>query len=262
MTASETRRRREPPPFRRVRVARIEARTPRLRRITLTGDELDGFEVGSPAASIRLLPPTQGGELVLPTWNGNEFLFDDGSRPPIRTLTPLRFAPDTRALDVEVVLHGEGPLSSWAASAAPGDAAAVSGTGRGYEVDPNGRAFVLAGDESALPAITTVIPALPDAATVTVLVEIDHADARVALPGHPALHERWVERSSGRAPGDALVEAVTALDVDRDTYVWAAGEAAAMQRIRRHLFETVGLPRHRAVVRGYWKRGRRGDAGD
>ena len=35
-----------------------------------------------------------------------------------------------------------------------------------------------------------------------------------------------------------------------------AGEAAAVQRIRRHLFEDRGLTRAQATVRGYWKRGR------
>jgi NADPH-dependent ferric siderophore reductase len=33
------------------------------------------------------------------------------------------------------------------------------------------------------------------------------------------------------------------------------------QRIRRHLFEERGLPRPQATVRGYWKHGRAGDAG-
>jgi NADPH-dependent ferric siderophore reductase len=42
--------------------------------------------------------------------------------------------------------------------------------------------------------------------------------------------------------------------------VWAAGEAAAMQRIRRHLFDEREVPRAQATVRGYWKHGRRGDA--
>jgi NADPH-dependent ferric siderophore reductase len=39
-----------------------------------------------------------------------------------------------------------------------------------------------------------------------------------------------------------------------------AGEATAVQRIRRHLFEDGRLPRVRASVRGYWKHGRSGDA--
>ena len=35
--------------------------------------------------------------------------------------------------------------------------------------------------------------------------------------------------------------------------------AAAVHRIRRHLFEERGLSRRQAVVRGYWKAGRAGD---
>ncbi|HJR24207.1 MAG TPA: SIP domain-containing protein, partial [Acidimicrobiales bacterium] len=64
------------------------------------------------------------------------------------------------------------------------------------------------------------------------------------------------------AAGDALVAGVEALELDRAVRVWAAGEAAAVQRIRRHLFEQRGLTRSQAVVRGYWKHGRAGDADD
>jgi NADPH-dependent ferric siderophore reductase len=38
--------------------------------------------------------------------------------------------------------------------------------------------------------------------------------------------------------------------------VWAAGEAAAMQRIRKHLFDERNAPRDHTTVRGYWKHGR------
>ncbi|MEL7210715.1 MAG: siderophore-interacting protein, partial [Actinomycetota bacterium] len=87
---SATRVRREPPKFREVAVAAVEARSPHLVGITVAGPELAGFDMGLPAASVRLLVPIEAG-LVLPTWNGNEFLYEDGSRPPIRTLTPRRF---------------------------------------------------------------------------------------------------------------------------------------------------------------------------
>ena len=72
----------------------------------------------------------------------------------------------------------------------------------------------------------------------------------------------WLDLPADAAPGDALVAAVEALDLADDVRVWAAGEAAAMQRIRRHLFEARGLARSQAVVRGYWKHGRAGDAAD
>ncbi len=232
-------------------------------RVTLSGADLAGLDIGLPAASVRMLVPpagrADGGEVALPTWNGNEFLNADGSRPPIRTLTPVRFDAAALELDVEVVLHGAGPLSTWAASAAPGTRAAVSGTGRGYTVDPDARDFLIAGDESALPAIGVLLEALPPGAAVRVVVEIADVTARVALPRHPGLTERWLPATVDAPPGDALVAAVEAADIGPDVRVWAAGEAAAMWRIRRHLFDEVGLPRSRAVVRGYWKVGRGGD---
>lgn len=239
----------------------MQVRSPRMVRVTFTGPELAGFDIGLPAASVRLLlPPAGDTHVVMPTWNGNEFLYDDGQRPAIRTLTPLRFDADTDALDVEIVLHGDGPLSSWADRATVGDRAAVAGTGRGYTIDPDARSYLLAGDESALPAISLLLAALPPDAAVRTLVEIGDESARLDLPAHPNAEVQWLVPTAGADQGDALVAALAGTPLDPDVRIWAAGEAAAMQRIRRHLFETCGVPRSRAVVRGYWKRGRGGDA--
>jgi NADPH-dependent ferric siderophore reductase len=114
---------------------------------------------------------------------------------------------------------------------------------------------VLAGDESALPAIGQVVAAAAPTTEVQVLVELTAPDARLELPAHPHLHVTWLDRAPTDEPGAALVPAVTALDLPPDLRLWAAGEAASMQRIRRHLYEDLALPRPRCVVRGYWKRG-------
>jgi NADPH-dependent ferric siderophore reductase len=258
-----TRLRREPPSFRAVEVRRATSLTPRLRRVTLGGPELAGLDPGLPAASVRLLLPAPGsGPPTLPTWDGNEFLRADGSRPVIRTVTPRRLDADALELDVDVVVHEGGPLSTWATTAGPGEQVAVSGTGRGYAIDPDARSFLLAGDETALPAIAQLLEALPPAVTVDVLVEISHPDARLPLPAHPGATVRWVELPEGDAPGAALVSGVEAASVDVETRAWVAGEAAAVQRIRTHLFEARAVPRAHAVVRGYWKHGRAGPGVD
>jgi NADPH-dependent ferric siderophore reductase len=252
--------RREPPRYRRVAVRRVEHVSPRLVRVTLTGGELDGFGFDEPAASVRLLIPTPGtDELVMPSWNGNEFLLPDGSRPTIRTLTPVRADPDSCELEVDIVVHEGGTASGWAAGAAPGAPAAVSGPGRGYDVDPDADAFLLAGDETAIPAIRQVLEAVPATTPVHVAIEIARPDARLDLPDHPAADVRWCDLTPGADPGDALLDAVRHTEVLPGTKVWAAGEAAAMQRIRRHLFDERGLTRADATIRGYWKRGRRGE---
>jgi NADPH-dependent ferric siderophore reductase len=251
--------RREPPAFRRAAVQAVVPRSPRLLRVTLAGPGLVGFTVDEPAASVRVLLPSDGhDDLVIPTWNGNQFLLPDGSRPALRTLTPRRVDGERGELDVEIVVHNDGHASRWASSAPPGAPVAISGPARGYVVDPDTRSYLLAGDETAIPAISQLLEALPDHARVDVHVEVAEPTGRVDLPPHPGAVVRWLDAVPGAVPGAALVESVVAAAIDPDTAVWAAGEAAAVQRIRRHLFDGLGLPRSQATVRGYWKHGRAG----
>jgi len=224
--------------------------------VTLGGSDLEGFHVDEPAASVRLLLPSSG-ELVIPTWNGNEFLLPNGQRPLIRTFTPRRFDPDTLELDLDIVLHEDGAASTWATAAKPGDPVAISGPGRGYTIDPNASAFLLAGDETAIPAISQLLETLPHV-PVNVHVEITRPDARLELPLHPGSDISWHVTSEETALGDRLLTAIESADLTPSTHIWAAGEAAAMHRIRRHLFEKRNVPRSHATVRGYWKYGRTG----
>jgi NADPH-dependent ferric siderophore reductase len=251
--------RREPPQFRRVVVVRARRLTPRLVQITLGGPELEGFTVAEPAASVRLLlPPPGRPTLVMPAWNGNEFLLPDGRRPTIRTFTPRRVDPAALELDIEAVIHGDGAASHWAAAVASDAEAAISGPGRGYTVDPDAPAYLLAGDESAIPAISQLLEVLPHAIPVRVCVEVARPDARLTLPAHPRATVAWLDLPSGAPPGDALVAAVREAEIVPGARVWVAGEAAAVQRIRKHLFDERQLPRAQTTVRGYWKHGRAG----
>jgi NADPH-dependent ferric siderophore reductase len=231
-------------------------------RVTFGGPDLAALTAGHPAASVRLLLPSPGSKgLVVPNWNGNEFLLPDGRRPVIRTFTPRGVAAEPQQLDLEIVIHGDAPSSRWADAAEPGATAAISGPGRGYEIDPDAPAFLLAGDETAIPAISQLLGSLPPETPVQVHLEIAAPEARLPLPDHPRATVEWHDLPGGAPPGDALVAAVRGGELAPGTRVWVAGEAAAVQRIRRHLFEDRGLSRAHATVRGYWKHGRAG-AGD
>jgi NADPH-dependent ferric siderophore reductase len=254
--------RREPPRFRRVVVRQVAHLSPRMTRVTFAGPDLEGLTVEQPAASVRLLLPSSGAhELVLPIWNGNEFLLPDGQRPTIRTFTPYRVDAESLELDLEIVVHGKGVAAEWADAARPSDPAAISGPGRGYTIDHDAPAFLLAGDETAIPAISQLLEGLPAETPVQVHIEVAHPDARLALPDHPRATVEWHDLPDAPA-GDVLLDAVRGADLALGTRVWAAGEAAAVQRIRRHLFQDRGLPRTQTSVRGYWKHGRSGDADD
>jgi len=265
MSPSETgeasvRVRREPPPFRQVVVRRVESLSPRMIRVTFTGPDLEGFTVDKPASSVRLLLPSLGEQtLVVPAWQGNEFLLSDGQRPTIRTFTPRRVDPVALELDLDIVVHDGGAASEWVVAAAPGHRAAVSGPGRGYSIDSNASGFLLAGDETAIPAISQLLEALPDRTPVDVIIEVARKDARLTLPDHRDATVKWCDLPPGVAPGSALITAVRGARLEQGIRVWGAGEAAAMHQLRRYLFEDRGLARTEATVRGYWKHGRGGE---
>ncbi|MFW2338798.1 MAG: siderophore-interacting protein, partial [Acidimicrobiia bacterium] len=112
---------------------------------------------------------------------------------------------------------------------------------------------LLFGDESAIPAIGQLIEVIPAGTSIAAVIEVSHPDARVALPDHPASIVEWLQRESGSPTGDRLVRAVEGAHLSEGTRLWAAGEAAAMHRIRQNLFQERAIERSRATVRGYWK---------
>jgi len=181
----------------------------------------------------------------------------------IRTFTPRRVDTAALELDIEVVIHDRGVASEWAVAATPGARAAISGPGRGYTIDAAAPAYLLAGDESAIPAVSQLLEYIPPTTPVAVHIEVAHPDARVALAQLPdngtGVVVEWHDLAPGAPPGDALFTAVVAAELVPGARVWAAGEAAAVQRIRRHLFDERGIDRAQTAVRGYWKHGRAGD---
>jgi NADPH-dependent ferric siderophore reductase len=254
--ATPTRVRREPPPFRRLEVQRVVELSARMRRIVLGGPELAGFEDPGPASSVRLLlPPAGQDQIVMPTWTGNEFTLPSGERALIRTFTPRHVDLDQLELTIDIVIHDTGAASGWATAAAPGIQTAVSGPGRGYDLEHQAASYLLAGDESAIPAICQLLEVIPATTRVQVHLEISDPSARLELPDHPAAEVSWHLTPAGSSPGGAFAEAIEALDQVPDA-VWVAGEAAAVQRVRTHLADVRGRPRSTVTARGYWKRGR------
>jgi NADPH-dependent ferric siderophore reductase len=252
--------RRPPPPFLTAELAGREWLTPRLVRVTLEGEPLGELEVTQPASSVRVLIPDRArpAELEIPGWDGNRFVLADGRRPTIRTLTPRYHDPRAGRLVLDVVVHGSGAASTWASEATVGSPVAVSGPARGYTIDPAAESLLLAGDETATAAVSQILEALPVDRAVSIYMEAPGPEARPALPEHPRCTLHWIDQVGG-VPGTALVDALGEAELPEGGLLWAAGEAAAMQRLRQRLFNERGIARAMATIRGYWKHGRSGE---
>ena len=232
-----------------VSVRRVAKLTPRMVRVTFDGEALEGFIWNGPAAHLKLI----FGEPAADRPSS-----DNPPRPIMRTYTPRRFDAATRELEVDFVIHGTGPASDWAAQAAPGQTLTLAGPGRSYAVDPAADWYLLVGDDTAIPAICTILEALPAAAPKRVLLEVADASEEHPLDAPLANAElTWLRRGEDAVrAGRALEAAVRALDPPAGSgRVYVACEAGAMRRIRQHLLHDRALPREHLVTRGYWKLG-------
>jgi len=240
-------RKRRPP--RRVQVSRVQVLSPAMRRITLTGAELEGFAVNDPASYMKLIFPEPG--QTEPTRP-----LPDGPRAKtMRTYTPLAVRPEAGEVDVDFVLHGEGPASTWAAQAQVGQVLFLMGPGPGYPLPLQATEHLLVGDDSALPAFETILARLPATARARVLVEVASAAEQRALASPAPLDVQWVVRGpdnchAGRALEAALRQAGTPA---ADAAIYLACEAGAMRRLRALLTDELGVARSQIVGRGYWK---------
>lgn len=250
---------------RRVSVVAINDLAPAMRRITVTGSDLDGFVATGPADHVRLcFPDPATGELHMPE-------FDPvGLRRPTegvlitRDYTPLRFRPmgDSGGpeLDLDFVLHGdEGPASAWAAAAVVGAELGVVGP-RGSRGFPAGvHHLVLVIDETALPAAARWLALSPTDARTTVIAEVadEGLESYFADTIDPSIAARasieWLYRVDN-APGQ-LEESLRSVTIDDGTFVFLAGESGALAPLRRYLKHELGLPREQYAASGYWRRG-------
>lgn len=235
-----------------VTVESIHRVTPRMARVTFTGPGLSTVERW-PDQQLKLLFPPPGRPLVLPDapaegdgmrWYGAYQAIPTDERPIMRSFTVRDLRDGLLTVDFVLHTHG-GPASTWALSAVPGDKLARYGPAAVYArpLALDADWVLLAGDETALPAVGSLLP-LPHA---TVLVEVADAAEEQDLPG---VH--WLHRNDA-PPGQRLTEAVAALKVPQvPTFAWLAGEATMVRTLRRDLISR-GIPKRSIDFAGYWR---------
>jgi NADPH-dependent ferric siderophore reductase len=223
-------------------------------RVTLHGDELAGFPGEGPDRRIKMFFPLPGQERpAVPRATSGGPLWPPGeARPAIRTYTVRRYDPAAGELDVDFVLHhGHGPAAAWAQDARPGAWVAVSEPGGRYQPAPSAAHHLVIGDETALPAVATVLEALPTGVSAQAYLEIADADEEQDLPGSATIH--WVHRGD-RVPGEPLAAAVRAAELPPGRgQAWLSGESTCVKNLRLHLLDDRGFDRRAVYATGYWR---------
>lgn len=246
--------------------------TPKIRRITFGGEDLTGYQNDEPDQQVKLYFPKPGQRVpTLPKpqdddvmrWYQAYTAIPEGDRPWMRSFTIRGHDADRATIDIDFVLHDNpGPAVQWALSAAAGDTIGVYGPSATFsrrvplsQSIRNADWLLLAGDETALPAMSTVIEWLPEGTKAAAYIEVRDKDEEQALDTKGSLKVHWLHRGGGRAiTGDLLLSAVRdAQFLPGTPFAWVAGEAGAVRAIRRHLIGDRGLDKKSIDFEGYWR---------
>ncbi|MET0234025.1 MAG: siderophore-interacting protein [Kibdelosporangium sp.] len=239
-------------------VTRVEQLTPNMVRVVLGGEGLTRLSIGEYTDHyVKVLFPRPGVDYPEPFDLGaiRETMPGD-TWPDVRTYTIRRWLAEVPELWLDFVVHGdEGVAGPWALNAKPGDTVRFMGPGGGYAPDPAADWHLLAGDESALPAIAAALAAIPAGALVKAFIEVANDDEVQKLETSAEAEITWLTRD-GRSVGEALVDSVRALEFPSgDVHAFVHGEATFVKELRRHLRHERNLPLQQLSISGYWRRG-------
>ncbi len=217
--------------------------TPNMLRVTLAGPGLETFPADRAGGYVKFTLPT-----------GVE-----GERPVVRTYTIREQRAD--GLDIDFALHGvangtAGPATDWAQSVKGGEAVLVGGPGPAKPLPPGSDWYVLAGDMTALPAISVNLEALDKGARGYAVIEIQSEADRQEIVHPPGVEMIWLVNPRPGTAADLLADRVRTLPwADGAVYAWAACEFTSMRALRIYLREERALGPDQLYISSYWKLG-------
>ncbi|MBV4506009.1 siderophore-interacting protein [Pseudomonas sp. BW13M1] len=231
---------------RRLEVLRVTELTPRMRRITLGGAELAGFtSVGTDDHIKLLFALTAEEQQAIDARNLGR---DGGARPTMREYTPRRIDLVNNQLDIDFVLHGDGPASTWAAQAAPGQTLDIAGPRASMVVPDIFDSYLLIGDETAIPAIARRLEELPAGRQVLAVIQIEDEQERQALTSKAQVEVIWVRRHQ-----EDVLERLKHLALPQGRlYGWVALEKTLTRQAKALLLEK-GVSEDTLKAAAYWR---------
>ncbi|MCI8210214.1 FAD-binding protein [Pseudomonas sp. S25] len=233
---------------RKLEVLRVTDITPKMRRITLRGPDLTGFiSLGTDDHVKLIFATTPEEQAALDNFVPGSP--SDGPKPVMRDYTPRRYDALSGELDIDFVLHGDGPAATWAAQAEPGQFLNIAGP-RGSMIVPDiFDSYLLIGDETALPAIARRLEELPANRSALVVVEVADSTEQQVFHSKAQVDVIWIVRGE-----QDLVDVTRRLEMpEGKLYAWVATESLLSRKLRRVLLGEFGLEEEFVKAAGYWR---------
>ncbi|NLS19318.1 siderophore-interacting protein [Rhizobium sp. P40RR-XXII] len=245
------------PNFREISVVDAYDITPHMRRVVVATDDARHFVEGG--MHVRLLLPPKGRTPVWPhTEPDGRIHWPKGDDAlTIRAYTIRGIDLDRGEMNIDFVVH-EGdnvPGATWAMIARPGDRAGLIGPGGGGV--PTARKLILAGDETALPAIARIAASVPVDAELRIFLEIADKQEEQPLTSSASMDVTWLHRNGAAAGMTDTLERILrdiVPSADPETYVWVACEQKQARAIRAFVKNGIARDPCTFSIAAYWQR--------
>lgn len=191
-----------------------------------------------------------------PGWTAPNVAFriqlEEEGRSISRIYTARAFSPALARVEFDVVLHGaDSPMMRWAAAAQVGRRLRLIGPRANITIPRSkGRPVALFLDDSAIPALHSILQQWPQGITGTGWIATEDTHALAELPRVPGLQLHRLP-----AQADVLLHQARQLADPCAHIVWGAGERDEMRAIRQYFHAEAGLAKEDVAIAGYWKRG-------
>ncbi|SCB24802.1 siderophore-interacting protein [Rhizobium hainanense] len=245
------------PNFREVSVVDAYDIAPHMRRVVVATDDARHFVEGG--MHVRLLIPPKGREPVWPhTEPDGRIHWPKGDDAlTIRAYTIRSIDLDRGEMNIDFVVH-EGdnvPGATWAMTTRAGDRVGLIGPGGGGV--PAARKLILAGDETALPAIARIAASVPANAELRIFLEVADKQEEQPLTSSASMDLTWLHRNGAPAGTTDTLERIIrdlVLAADPETYVWAACEQKQARAIRTFVKTEIARDPGTFSIAAYWQK--------
>lgn len=219
------------------RVVAVHDLTAHYRRVDLQFDSFLATAELSPTAWVRAwFPSPDGGDQVYQ-----------------RAYTVAAVDHQQGLLSLEFVLHEPaGPASTWARRVQVGQRLALTqfGSSKWQLPSPAPQGYLLFGDAAAVPALNSLVRALPPTIPTRLLLAAYHSDDQAIPLAAPPEAVTWIRPTRPVSLAAAVEEADWT-----GWHAWAAVEGAALRPLRSRLKE-LGFARDQLRAQAYWLSGR------
>lgn len=247
-----------------VKVVRKRYITPHYIRIFFTSDDI--FRINSATVGVNnkiMIPPAGATKVHFPEFdyeNRKWLPLPDDIRPAVRTYTHRGIDLENNEIWIDFVAHGdEGPASKWAINAKEDDIIGLLMRAGKTDLYIKAEQYVLVGDATAIPVLSTILEDLPATAKGICIIEVHGKEDEQYLHTNADIEFIWLHNEHPQRQSDLAETLKKQILPEGSRSAYVAAEFTTVKEIRHYLRKEKGWKKEELYAYSYWKSGQSED---